>query len=302
MRGLTDANETVIGSADYAVFGEYRVQSGQSSVFGFTGEQHDTTIRNVYLRARYLTPGLGRFLSADTVQPNAPGTQGYNRYAYVANNPTTWVDPTGHFALAPAAGVAITLSPFWLAIGLAIAAFFIWDCANNSPTGVCSALAAFVITALIVVACVLGAFAGACWTSDAISMPQNPRWWEGNRKWEIPLPWLPEIPIPFTDVNFAPPGGGGGNDDRNCKGPFRHPDWDTIKRFGDKFGRRCYQYGDYIYFLDTSQRHFRPHLEVWARRGSQAYQGIVDVDGGELQRDAKRAKQQRSVKEACGKG
>ncbi|MEZ4614124.1 MAG: RHS repeat-associated core domain-containing protein [Caldilineaceae bacterium] len=44
---------------------------------------------------RDLHPALGRFLSADPVSPNAPGTQGYNRYAYVANNPTTWVDPSG---------------------------------------------------------------------------------------------------------------------------------------------------------------------------------------------------------------
>ncbi len=42
-------------------------------------------------------PNLGRFLSVDTVQPNAPGTMGYNLYAYVANNPTTWIDPSGHF-------------------------------------------------------------------------------------------------------------------------------------------------------------------------------------------------------------
>ncbi len=46
--------------------------------------------------ARYYNPGLGRFLSADSVQPNAPGTQGYNRYAYAANNPTIWTDPSGH--------------------------------------------------------------------------------------------------------------------------------------------------------------------------------------------------------------
>ena len=45
-----------------------------------------------------MSPSLGRFLSADSVQPNAPGTQGYDPYAYVANNPTTWTDPSGDFA------------------------------------------------------------------------------------------------------------------------------------------------------------------------------------------------------------
>lgn len=38
----------------------------------------------------------GRFVSADTVSPNAPGTQGYNPYAYAANSPTVWTDRNGH--------------------------------------------------------------------------------------------------------------------------------------------------------------------------------------------------------------
>ena len=65
-------------------------------VFGFTGEPTDATTGDVYLRSRHYDPNTGRFLSADTVQPNAPGTQGYNRYAYVANNPMRYTDPTGH--------------------------------------------------------------------------------------------------------------------------------------------------------------------------------------------------------------
>ena len=57
---------------------------------------HTAATSLLHLRARDLNPGLGRFLSVDTVQPNAPGTQGFNLYAYVANNPTMWVDPSGH--------------------------------------------------------------------------------------------------------------------------------------------------------------------------------------------------------------
>ncbi|OGO09486.1 MAG: hypothetical protein A2Y61_07945 [Chloroflexi bacterium RBG_13_60_13] len=46
-----------------------------------TGEQFDNETGFTFLRGRYLDPRLGRFLSMDSVQPNAPGTQGYNPYA-----------------------------------------------------------------------------------------------------------------------------------------------------------------------------------------------------------------------------
>ncbi len=82
----------------YDVFVAVRSQSGASLSLGYTGQLTDPATGFVDLRARELDPTLGRFLSADTVQPNAPGSQGYNRYAYVANNPTTWVDPSGHVA------------------------------------------------------------------------------------------------------------------------------------------------------------------------------------------------------------
>ena len=96
VRGLTDLAGSLVGTKDYDAFGAVRSSTGVSSPFGFTGEQSDGETGFTYLRARYLNPGLGRFTSADSVQPNAPGTQGYGLYTYVANNPSTWVDPSGH--------------------------------------------------------------------------------------------------------------------------------------------------------------------------------------------------------------
>jgi RHS repeat-associated protein len=72
------------------------VTIGASSVVGFTGEQHHASTGNTFLRSRYAAPSLDRFLSADTVQPNALGTHSYTRYAHAANNPARWTDPSGH--------------------------------------------------------------------------------------------------------------------------------------------------------------------------------------------------------------
>ena len=96
VRGLTGLAGTSLGTADYDAFGAVRASTGQSSVFGYTGEQTDPETGFSYLRVRLYNPASGRFLSRDSVSPNAPGTQGYNPYAYVANNPSTWTDPSGH--------------------------------------------------------------------------------------------------------------------------------------------------------------------------------------------------------------
>ena len=43
-----------------------------------------------------MDPVLGRFISPDTIVPNAGNGQDYNRYAYVNNRPIVFNDPTGH--------------------------------------------------------------------------------------------------------------------------------------------------------------------------------------------------------------
>ena len=48
-----------------------------------------------YMHARYCSPGMGRFFSADPVLGDSGLPQSWNRYAYVRNNPMRYVDPHG---------------------------------------------------------------------------------------------------------------------------------------------------------------------------------------------------------------
>ncbi len=65
--------------------------------FTYTGQRADTT-GLMYYHARYYHPALGRFVSADTVVPNPSRPVDLNRYAYAANSPLRFVDPSGHAA------------------------------------------------------------------------------------------------------------------------------------------------------------------------------------------------------------
>ncbi len=48
----------------------------------------------MYYNARWYDPSLGHFAQADALVPG--GVQGYDRYAYVNNDPVRYTDPTGH--------------------------------------------------------------------------------------------------------------------------------------------------------------------------------------------------------------
>ena len=49
-----------------------------------------------HYNARFYSPKLGRFLSADSIVPNPANPQDLNRYSYVRNNPLRYTDPTGN--------------------------------------------------------------------------------------------------------------------------------------------------------------------------------------------------------------
>ena len=71
--------------------------SGLPTKYSFTGQRDDGLGLKYYV-ARHYDAALGRFAQADSDVPESQGVQGLNRYAYVNNAPTRWIDPTGHNA------------------------------------------------------------------------------------------------------------------------------------------------------------------------------------------------------------
>ena len=60
--------------------------------FRFNGQQYDPITQQYYLRARFYNPVIGRFTQEDTYRGD-----GLNLYAYCANNPVYYADPSGHW-------------------------------------------------------------------------------------------------------------------------------------------------------------------------------------------------------------
>jgi RHS repeat-associated protein len=91
----TDANGVKTASALYKAFGETRFSAGNLGTdYKFTGQREEASLGIYYFNARWMDPSLGRFTSPDTIISG--GVQGYDRYAYVNNKPTSNTDPSGH--------------------------------------------------------------------------------------------------------------------------------------------------------------------------------------------------------------
>lgn len=93
----TDSSGAVLSTADYRPFGS-QVLGAPADEPGFTGHVPDGESNFTYMQARYYDQGTGRFISPDPLDLAAGSGFTFNRFSYVANNPTTLVDPTGLFA------------------------------------------------------------------------------------------------------------------------------------------------------------------------------------------------------------
>jgi RHS repeat-associated protein len=98
----TDANGVKTASALYKAFGETRFSSGNLGTdYKFTGQREEASLGIYFFNARWFDPSLGRFTSPDSIVPTSTqGTQAWDRYAFVNNNPVRYTDPTGHRCVA----------------------------------------------------------------------------------------------------------------------------------------------------------------------------------------------------------
>ena len=82
--------------ANYKPFGEQLLTvSTLPDSKAYIGERQDVETGLIYLHARYYDPVLGRFIQADTWDPDIAGVD-INRYAYSMNDPVNRSDPNGH--------------------------------------------------------------------------------------------------------------------------------------------------------------------------------------------------------------
>ena len=87
---LTDSSGAIVKTYSYDAFGvEESIDSSDANPFRYCGEYYDSEIGQIYLRARYYDPTVGRFTQSD------PAMSGANWYVYCSNNPILFVDPSG---------------------------------------------------------------------------------------------------------------------------------------------------------------------------------------------------------------
>ena len=102
---LTNSSGAVVERDSYDAFGKRRNANGtdntacsitSSSTRGYSDQEMMDATCLINMNARIYDQTLGRFMSADTIVPDAMNGQAFNRYSYTYNNPLAFVDPTGH--------------------------------------------------------------------------------------------------------------------------------------------------------------------------------------------------------------
>lgn len=97
VRYLTATNGTITDTYAYDAFGVMIASTGTTTnAYRYAGEQFDPILGLYYLRARYMNPGTGRFLTRDSFAGNSDDPKSLHRYNYAGVDPIDNNDPSGH--------------------------------------------------------------------------------------------------------------------------------------------------------------------------------------------------------------
>jgi RHS repeat-associated protein len=97
VRYLTSTSGDITDTYTYDAYGNLMASSGSTANnYLYCGEQYDPQLKFYYNRARYLNPDTGRFWTMDTFAGNNEDPLSLHKYRYVADNPVTGLDPSGH--------------------------------------------------------------------------------------------------------------------------------------------------------------------------------------------------------------
>ncbi|MBW2415352.1 MAG: hypothetical protein JRG76_12670 [Deltaproteobacteria bacterium] len=95
-RVVMDAHGNTVETRDYAPFGRQIAHTGAFDLkHRFTSQTRDDRVALYNYRARMYEPRWGRFVSKDE-RTGGLSSQGLSSYAYVGNQPTARIDPTGN--------------------------------------------------------------------------------------------------------------------------------------------------------------------------------------------------------------
>ena len=126
---ITDASGNITDTFAYDTYGKLISRTGTSKViFGYNGCDGVVTDENglIYMKARYYSPAMKRFINADIVAGKLSNAVTLNRFAYANGNPVSNTDP---FGLA-AEGVGNSGSTY-SQNGVMSVLNFIWDGIKN---------------------------------------------------------------------------------------------------------------------------------------------------------------------------
>lgn len=93
----------------------------EANSYTYRGYRYDSEINMYYLNSRYYNPEIGRFISSDGYFGQQGDILSTNMFAYAANNPVYFIDPSGYWVISivgftfQASGyLAFSISVWWV--------------------------------------------------------------------------------------------------------------------------------------------------------------------------------------------